>query len=131
MLDAEIDERTGCRDALVVHDVELDLGERRSDLVLHNLDLGAVADDLAFGRLDLVLAADIDANRREKLEGAAAASGFGRIVDDCAAREQEVGVVLNLKVVAHPHLALDELFANLEDLAGNGLLHVPHAEIEA
>src|ERR1022692_3648795 len=68
VLEAEVEEGAGRRDALVVHDVELDLREGRGDLVLHHLDLGAVADDLALGRLDLVLAADVDAYRREELQ---------------------------------------------------------------
>ena len=45
-LDAEVDEFADLRDALAVHDVELDLLERRRDLVLHDLDAGLVADHL-------------------------------------------------------------------------------------
>src|ERR1022692_1689374 len=54
VLEAEVEEGAGRRDALVVHDVELDLREGRGDLVLHHLDL--------------VLAADVDAYRREELQ---------------------------------------------------------------
>jgi len=77
VLDAEIEDRAELRDALVVHDVELALGERRGDLVLHHLDLGAVAHDLALGGLDLVLAADVDADRGEELQRAAARGRLG------------------------------------------------------
>ncbi len=46
------------------------------DLVLDDLDLGAVAGDGAVGGLDLADAADVDADRGEELEGAAAGGGF-------------------------------------------------------
>ena len=66
MLEAEINERTGLRNSLVIHDVEFALGERRRDLVLHHLDLRAVADNFSIGRLELVLAANVDADRRKE-----------------------------------------------------------------
>src|ERR1035437_9355501 len=77
VLEAEIEERTQLGDALVIHDVELHLGERRGDLVLHDFDLGAVADDLALGCLDLFLAADVDADRGEEFQRAAAGRRLG------------------------------------------------------
>src|SRR5581483_1918535 len=45
-LDAEVDDLAILRDALAVHDVELDLLERRRELVLDHLDAGLVAGDL-------------------------------------------------------------------------------------
>src|ERR1700690_1037844 len=72
VFDPEVEKRAGGRDALVVHDVELALGEGRGNLVLHHLYLGPVADDLSLRGLYLVLAADIDADRGEELECAAA-----------------------------------------------------------
>src|SRR5438477_12841222 len=45
-LDAEIEDLAGLGNALAVHDVELDLLERRRELVLHHFDAGLVADDL-------------------------------------------------------------------------------------
>src|SRR5215468_10556314 len=45
-LDAEIDQLAALRHAFAVHDVELDLLERRRELVLDHLDAGLVADDL-------------------------------------------------------------------------------------
>jgi len=74
---SEVEERTGAADALVIHDVELALGEGRRDLVLHHLDLGAVADDLAIRRLQLVLAPNVDADRGEELQRAAAGRRLG------------------------------------------------------
>src|SRR5687767_12434854 len=59
-LDAEIDEFAGLRYALAVHDVELDLLERRRQLVLHHLDSGLVADHLV-ALLDGADPADIEA----------------------------------------------------------------------
>src|SRR5438094_4110596 len=45
-LDAEIDQFAAFRDALAVHDVEIDDLERRRHLVLDELDPGLVADHL-------------------------------------------------------------------------------------
>src|ERR1700753_2612935 len=45
-LDAEIEDFSHLGDALAIHDVELDLFERRCQLVLHHLDAGGVADHL-------------------------------------------------------------------------------------
>ncbi len=45
-LDAQVDQLATLADALAVHDVELDLPERRRQLVLHHLHPGLVADDL-------------------------------------------------------------------------------------
>src|SRR5688500_1994238 len=44
-LDPEVDDVPRMADALAVEDVELDLAERRGELVLHHLDPGPVADD--------------------------------------------------------------------------------------
>src|SRR3954467_13559520 len=46
VLDAEVDQAAGGRDALAELDVELGLAERRRDLVLDDLDADAVADRL-------------------------------------------------------------------------------------
>ena len=48
-LDAEIEQLARFGNAVAVHDVELDLAERRRHLVLHHLDAGLVADDFVAG----------------------------------------------------------------------------------
>src|SRR5881392_291100 len=58
-LDAEIDQFAAFRDALAVHDVEIDDLERRRHLVLDDLDPGLVADHLV-AVLDRTDAADIE-----------------------------------------------------------------------
>src|SRR5581483_8799038 len=71
-LDAEIDQFAGLGHALAVHDVELDLLERRRELVLDDLDTGLVADNLV-ALLDGADAADVEAYRGVELQGIAAA----------------------------------------------------------
>src|SRR5260370_23600451 len=60
-LDAEIEDLAHLGDALAIHDVELDLLERRRQLVLHHLDAGGVADHLV-ALLDRADAADVEAD---------------------------------------------------------------------
>src|SRR5205085_191790 len=61
-LDAEIQDLTDLRHAFAVHDIELDLLEGRSDLVLDDLHPGRVADDLV-AVLDLAGSADVETDR--------------------------------------------------------------------
>src|SRR5262245_23630201 len=65
-LHAHVEQRTFAADALAVHDVELALPERRSDLVLHHLHTRAVADhlDAVLDRLD---APDVEPHGRIEL----------------------------------------------------------------
>jgi hypothetical protein len=63
-------------DALAVHDVELDLLERRRHLVLDHLDAGLVADHLV-ALLDRADAADVEAHRGVELQRVAAGGGLG------------------------------------------------------
>ncbi len=70
-LDAEIDQLADLGDALAVHDVELDLLERRRDLVLDDLDAGLVADHLV-ALLDRADAADVEADGGVELQRVAA-----------------------------------------------------------
>jgi hypothetical protein len=63
-------------DALAVHDVELDLAERRRDLVLDDLHAGLVADDLV-ALLDRADAADVEADRGVELQRVAAGGRLG------------------------------------------------------
>src|SRR5919201_6815976 len=58
-LDPEIDQLAALRHALAVHDVELDLLERRRELVLDDLDASLVADDL-IALLDRADPADVE-----------------------------------------------------------------------
>src|SRR4051794_578961 len=61
LLDGEIQQVAGFRDALAIHHVELRLAERRGDLVLDDLHARAAADhDVAV--LDAGDAADVDAH---------------------------------------------------------------------
>src|SRR5277367_1040591 len=78
-LDAEIDQLAGLGDALAVHDVELDLFERRRQLVLHHLDAGLIADHLV-ALLDGADAADIEADGGVEFQRIAAGGGFRRAV---------------------------------------------------
>ena len=78
-LDAEIEQLAGLGDALAVHDVELDLPERRGQLVLDHFDAGLVADDF-LALLDRADAADIEADRGVEFERIAAGRGLGRAV---------------------------------------------------
>src|SRR5581483_9710912 len=66
-VDAHVDDRALAADALAVHDVELGLAERRSDLVLDYLHPGAVADHLD-AVLDGLDAADVEPHRRVELQ---------------------------------------------------------------
>src|SRR5215510_5769916 len=61
-LDAEVKNLAALGDALAVHDVELDLLERRRQLVLDHLDAGLVADHLV-ALLDGADAADVETHR--------------------------------------------------------------------
>src|SRR5258708_6995941 len=79
-LDAEVEDFAHLGDALAVHDVELDLLERRRQLVLHHLDAGGIADHLV-ALLDRADAAVIDADRGPKLHPIAARGGFRRTVN--------------------------------------------------
>ena len=76
-LEGEIEQRADGGDALVVHDVELGLGEGRRDLVLHHLHAGAVAGDGAVGLLDRADAADVAAHAGVELERLAAGRRLG------------------------------------------------------
>src|SRR6516162_3817394 len=77
----EIDELAALRHAFPVHDVELDLLERRRELVLDHLDAGLVADHLvAF--LDRPDPADVEAHRGVEFERVPAGGGLGRAVHD-------------------------------------------------
>src|SRR5262249_54874111 len=58
-LDAEIDQFAGFRNALTIHDVEFNLFERRSELVLDHFHAGLIADHLVTF-LDGTDAADIE-----------------------------------------------------------------------
>src|SRR5690606_17443067 len=66
-LDAEIDDLTRLGDALPIHDVEFDLLEGRSQLVLHHLDAGLVAHHLV-AILDRADATNIQTDRSIELQ---------------------------------------------------------------
>src|SRR5690242_6052235 len=70
-LHAKVQKFANLADALAIHDVELDLPERRGQLVLHHLDAGLVADDL-LTLLDLADAADLHPDRGIELQRVAA-----------------------------------------------------------
>src|SRR6056297_4173510 len=70
-LHPEVDKLASLRDALAVHDVELDLLERRGDLVLDDFHTGLVADHLV-AVLDRADAADVEADRGIELQRVAA-----------------------------------------------------------
>src|SRR3569623_2013701 len=74
-LDAEVKDFADLRDTLTVHDVELDLLERRRDLVLDDLHASRVADDIV-AVLDLPRAADVEADARVELARIAAGRGL-------------------------------------------------------
>src|SRR5262245_33622644 len=76
LVDREIDEIAGARDAFTVHHVELGLAERWRDLVLHHLDPRATADH-GVAVLDARDAADVEPDRRVELERAPARGRFG------------------------------------------------------
>src|SRR5262249_30203066 len=80
-LDAEIDQLAALRHAFAVHDIELDLLERRSELVLDHLDAGLVADHLV-ALLDRADPADVEAHGRVEFERMPPGRGLGRAVHD-------------------------------------------------
>src|SRR5262245_42372895 len=71
LVDRQVEEIARPRDALAVHDVELRLAEGRRHLVLDHFHARPPADDHV-AVLDARDAADVQANRRVELEGAAA-----------------------------------------------------------
>src|SRR6202167_290127 len=74
-LDAKIDQFAGLGDAFAIHDVELDLLERRRELVLDHFYPRLVADHLvAF--LNRADAADVETHRGIELKRMAAGGGF-------------------------------------------------------
>src|SRR5580698_10157494 len=80
-LDAEVDQFTHLGYAFAIHDVELNLLERRRDLVLDHLDPGLVANHL-LALLDRADATNVEADGSVKLERIAARRRFGRAVHD-------------------------------------------------
>ena len=74
-LGAEVDQLADLADALAVHDVELDLAERRRHLVLDHLHPRLVADDLV-AVLDRADAADFQADGGVELQRVAARGGL-------------------------------------------------------
>src|SRR5688572_4602283 len=74
-LDAHVEQFSDLIDAPVEQDVELDLAERRRDLVLHHRHLGAVADRL-LAVLELADAPDVEPNRGVELQRAPAGGRF-------------------------------------------------------
>src|SRR5206468_7063574 len=80
-LDAEIEDLTDLGNAFAIHDVELDLPERRRDLVLDHLHPRRVADDVV-AILDLADTADVQAHRGVELERVAAGRRLGIAVHD-------------------------------------------------
>src|SRR5260221_13661575 len=78
-LDAQIDDLADLGDAFAIHDVELDLAERRRDLVLDHLDPDVVADDLV-AHLHRPGAAGVEANRSGEFQGVAPTGGLGAAV---------------------------------------------------
>src|SRR6202161_3528039 len=71
-LDAEIDQFAELGNAFAVHDVELDLLERRSELIFDDFDPGLIADHLV-ALLDGADAADVEADGRVEFQRLAAA----------------------------------------------------------
>ena len=65
---ARSSKRTGRRNSLVIHDVELGFGERRRDFVLHYFHARTVARDNSVGLLDRADTADIDADAGVKFQ---------------------------------------------------------------
>src|SRR5713226_3242055 len=75
LVDREVEQIAGLRDAFTVHDVELGFAERGRHFVFDNLHARAPADhDVAV--LDARDAADVHAHRRIELQRAAARGGF-------------------------------------------------------
>src|SRR5205807_10457705 len=75
-IDPHVEQRALAADALAVHDVELRLTERRTDLALHDFDAGSVADHFG-GVLDRLDAANVEPHRRIELQGAPTRGCFG------------------------------------------------------
>src|SRR5262245_6701914 len=75
-LDAEVEHFAYLAAALAIHDVEFDLLEWRSDLVLDHFHPGGVADDVV-AVLDLAGAANVEPDRRIEFQGIAAGRGLG------------------------------------------------------
>src|SRR3984957_16042644 len=80
-LDAKVDQFADLGHAFSIHDVELNLLERRRDLVLDHLDPSLVADHL-LALLDRTDAANVQADGRVKLERIAARCRLRRAVHD-------------------------------------------------
>src|ERR1043166_8157673 len=76
VVEADVDQLAGLRDALAVADVDLRLPERCGALVLDDLHFHARANHL-FAFLDLVRAANVEADRRVELQRAAAGRRVG------------------------------------------------------
>src|SRR4051812_22503228 len=74
-LHAEIEQLADLADALAIHDVELDLAERRRELVLRHLHPGLVADGLV-AVLDAADPPDLHADRGVELQRVAARGGL-------------------------------------------------------
>ena len=77
LLESEIKKRSRVRNAFVIHDVELGLGEWRRDLVFHDFDLRAIAGNRAVAVLDRANTADVDTNAGVEFERLAAGRGLG------------------------------------------------------
>src|SRR6185312_5951457 len=71
----QIEDFADLRDAFAVHDVELDLLERRSDLILHHFDACGIADNVV-AILDLTRAADIEPDRSIEFQCITACGGL-------------------------------------------------------
>ena len=67
LLEGEIEQRAGRRDAFVIHDVELGFRERGRDFVLHDFDAGAIARHDTVGLLDRADAADVARGRWRRI----------------------------------------------------------------
>src|ERR1700735_2466325 len=80
-LDAEVDQFAHLGYAFAIHDVELNLLERRRDLILDHLDPRLVADHL-LALLDRADTTNIEADGGVKLERIAARCRLGRTVHD-------------------------------------------------
>src|SRR4051794_767358 len=78
-LDAEIEDFAHLGDALAIHDVELDLLERRRQLVLHHFYAGLIAHYFVT-LLDRADAADVQSYRGVEFQGVAAGGSFRRAV---------------------------------------------------
>src|SRR5439155_26057469 len=75
-LDPEVENLADLADAFAIHDVELDLLERRCDLVLDHFDARRIADDVV-AVLDLADAADVEPHRSVEFERIAAGRRLG------------------------------------------------------